>query len=858
MALGLGFAMTVLAGSPGFAASTSELLQQGLYAEEVEGNLDAAIQNYGQVINNRAAQKNQIAQALYRQGMCYLKKKDEAAARADLERLVTEYTNQTELIEQARPVLEDLTNFDPATLMPANTLAYVELGNPGRQIETILAQLKGTPFENPLAAMGGSSRNSGDKSPEDIIGALLNPSMTAEFKKIRGLAVGVTGLANNNPPCIAVLYPGKSDALRGLVLAGLGMAGKPGPDLAGMQTIKLPGKLMAAYDDKVILLAQPAAQLEWCVKQYRGVISEPTLASANSSFATVPKAQRQKNALTLWGNVACLYSNALVLFPRDIPDEIKIANAFVDFPGIDQFILTHAIETDQVAFQADLRFKTNHHCLAYDLVRTPHISPDGLAGVPAEAVALASFSLSQADATRNEKIRGGIQNLTGLDIGRELFANLEQVTLFLLPPDQAAFSRDKNEALLSRLGLALTSHNPAQTRQLLQTLLTANAQAQKGDLSRSNRYPIRIGASQHTCCLEQVQGNTFLTLSEPVLQAAVAAVKQHQSVCVSGPLHDAVAALNPAASKLILVNNALLALWLAPVAKEDLTPAQQAQLAECFAQYSRAAAATTLELSTTEQPDQLALQTSLNHLPPLKDVIAPLMKMNEIAGAARAAAETKRLRQQKPASFPQTSTAPTIDGRADDLWSQARVYPITKKITDSAEKPNQLSAQFRGLWNSNDLFLLIEVTDGILNRDQNLSWHDNDSVELYLDAVNGKSESYGDTDYQFTFNWDPAHPEFGERKHDHTNGVEYALVTTDKGYNVEVKLPWATLQAQPDIGTSLGLEVQVNDNRGTEHRDGKLAWHDQDDQAWLTPRAFGNVKLAAAKIEDGAQGKSAP
>jgi len=66
-------------------ASTSELLQQGLYAEEVEGNIDSAIKIYGEVIKKTDAPRNQIAQALYRQGMCYLKVKDEQAAKVSLD-----------------------------------------------------------------------------------------------------------------------------------------------------------------------------------------------------------------------------------------------------------------------------------------------------------------------------------------------------------------------------------------------------------------------------------------------------------------------------------------------------------------------------------------------------------------------------------------------------------------------------------------------------------------------------------------------------------------------------------------------------------------------------------------------------
>ena len=150
------------------------------------------------------------------------------------------------LSKRPEPVLDDLMNFDPAALMPPGTLIYVELGSPGKQVETILNMLKGTPYENPLAAIGGAPGRSnspqddaGQKSPADIMAALLNPSMMAEFKKIRGSAIGITGIAQNNPPMIVVLYPGKSDALRGLILAGLSMAGTPGEPIEGMQTLNI-------------------------------------------------------------------------------------------------------------------------------------------------------------------------------------------------------------------------------------------------------------------------------------------------------------------------------------------------------------------------------------------------------------------------------------------------------------------------------------------------------------------------------------------------------------------------------------------------------------------------------------------
>jgi tetratricopeptide (TPR) repeat protein len=119
------------------ASSSGELLQQGLYAEEIEGDIAGAITSYEKIISDSSAPKNHRAQALYRQGMCYLKNKEKSQAATVLEKLVAEYPGQSTLVEKAMPILAGLQNFDPAALMPPETLMYLELGSPGEQIETL-------------------------------------------------------------------------------------------------------------------------------------------------------------------------------------------------------------------------------------------------------------------------------------------------------------------------------------------------------------------------------------------------------------------------------------------------------------------------------------------------------------------------------------------------------------------------------------------------------------------------------------------------------------------------------------------------------------------------------------------------
>jgi tetratricopeptide (TPR) repeat protein len=93
----------------GFAAeSPSVLLQKGIFAEETEGNLDAAIRIYQQIVAEGEANRSLAAQAQYRLGVCYQKKGHKDQAIAALRQLITAFPNEGELNEKAQALLRDL------------------------------------------------------------------------------------------------------------------------------------------------------------------------------------------------------------------------------------------------------------------------------------------------------------------------------------------------------------------------------------------------------------------------------------------------------------------------------------------------------------------------------------------------------------------------------------------------------------------------------------------------------------------------------------------------------------------------------------------------------------------------------
>jgi len=840
-----GLVAGALALTSAWAAPASQQLQQGLYAEEVEGNLASAIQIYAGIIADTSAPPNLAAQALYRQGMCYLRLKDDASGKAALEKLVADYPTQTDLVAKGRLALEDLNDFDPASLMPAGTLVYLEFGSPGRQIETVLNTLKGTPFENPLAAMAPQqATNPGGPSPQNLVASLLNPSMIAEFKKIHSSAIGITGIEQNNPPMVAVLYPGKSDALRGIIQAALGMAGAPGEPIEGMQTVNIQGFGQVAFDDRVVIAARPATQLPWCVKQYKGVTTEPSLASTSSSFKRLGKTQRLNNLLTLWANVDAAYAQVLKMFPEGhVPAQLLAANALVDFANVDDLTITHSLQTNGVSSRIELQFKDGHHSLAYDLIRTPNISRAGLAAVPAGAIGVVSFALGSSNSIAAQQIQSRVQDLTGLDIGREIFANIEQVTLFAMPIDTASESKS---FLPGHLGLALTSRNPAQTRQILETAFGTVSKMSGGDTAASGPFKLgKVGGRELNLYIDQVDETTALSMNQDIVHAAIAAAKNHASICDSGPLSHIVSQLPPTASKWIALNAGGVIRLASPLINPGgMSDAQASQWHSNLDQLATAEDAATLEIRTEEEPNSLALNSTAAGLPPVAQILGPVSQL--IALGKHAAQETtaKALRQEAAAVIMPAAKAPALDGSVSDLWQNARQYKLENVIYDPLKSPNDLSGNFRALWDASNLYILVDVTDDILNTNPNKDdWYQSDGVEVYIDGDDAKAPQYGQNDYQYAFIWDKASPQIRETKHNRTNGVEYVFVKTDAGYRVQAKFPWTTIGVKPSAGAKIGLDVHINDNDSGK-RDHKLTWHDGADNAYQSPQAFGNAQLA--------------
>ena len=199
--------------------------------------------------------------------------------------------------------------------------------------------------------------------------------------------------------------------------------------------------------------------------------------------------------------------------------------------------------------------------------------------------------------------------------------------------------------------------------------------------------------------------------------------------------------------------------------------------------------------------------------------------------------------EQAPAAgIAATETAPTLDGKVDRCWANALQYDLENSYYAAPSSDADCSASFKALYDKDNLYVLVDVTDDDLQNDSEEFWLD-DMVEVFIDADNSKRNDYDDNDFQYHFGWDASSPALGESQHENMAGVAAAFAKTDGGYRAEIKLPWSTLGATPVPGTPIGFDVQVSDDDDGGERDSKLAWHAPQDDAYLHPSVFGTAQL---------------
>jgi carboxyl-terminal processing protease len=189
------------------AASATELLEQGIYIEETRGDLKAATEIYGQIVDDPAAGRALLAQAQLRLGLCQLKLGNKPQAISALERLTQQFPDNEKLlaiIEHHMPQLLD-------DILKQIEQRYIHEVDRSDLMETALRAIVGK-----LDASGGLLRTNDLTFLDAREVSQLNESLE---QKVAGIGAALK-LDETNGEVVVTAVLAHSPALRGGVLTG--------------------------------------------------------------------------------------------------------------------------------------------------------------------------------------------------------------------------------------------------------------------------------------------------------------------------------------------------------------------------------------------------------------------------------------------------------------------------------------------------------------------------------------------------------------------------------------------------------------------------------------------------------------
>ena len=194
---------------------------------------------------------------------------------------------------------------------------------------------------------------------------------------------------------------------------------------------------------------------------------------------------------------------------------------------------------------------------------------------------------------------------------------------------------------------------------------------------------------------------------------------------------------------------------------------------------------------------------------------------------------------------------PVLDGEVDAIWAVASTQSFVP-----LEDPADGSGTWQVLYDAENLYVIVDVTDDSLQNDSASSWQD-DSVEVYFDGGNTKlSTPLSGDDHQYTFGWTTDDIQ-GTNIAGYTEGIEHAQVTTDTGWRIEIKMPWLSIQgALAQAGDLIGIDCYYNDDDdGGDSREGKMLSFSAI-EGWNDASQWGTAVLAVApeSVDPGTEG----
>jgi glucuronyl esterase-like protein/cellulose/xylan binding protein with CBM9 domain len=236
---------------------------------------------------------------------------------------------------------------------------------------------------------------------------------------------------------------------------------------------------------------------------------------------------------------------------------------------------------------------------------------------------------------------------------------------------------------------------------------------------------------------------------------------------------------------------------------------------------------------------------------PLRAIFVALMLASAPALARDASKPTNNVLS---AQF--TAASIDVDGKVDAAWSKATPVPIAHAynpaMTDTPDTACPIAAELRALWNGGRLYLLVSVTDPLVST-AGSSALNRDGVEFWIDHFNDKRAKFEEDDGTFTITAAPADMTANRAQNDiygnvssrYLGGYASAVQSNAAGAGYTVEIAWALGEHARANGSTLGLDVGINEADASNTRRCRVFWNTASSERTTNDnREWGTVVLA--------------
>lgn len=505
--LGLGL------GTTAHAESAVDKFHRAFYLEQGTGDLATACKLYAEVADDSSVDGQVKAQAKARLAVC----KEEVASR------------------------------DFMSLMPPDAIAYAEIKRPGDQILKLLEK---------LGLLRDETQPVSATSPR----LAISPSLIREVLGVGGAAVAVTGFnpIQQMPSGVLIFHAGNLEVVRGMIETALPAGATAADPIQGFATFKIEDKVLVTLTNRLVVVSTERGPIEGVVRRLKGdesksLADNPRIAEAvkDRGDSLVFFAVDAKMLMPYVNGVAAAAGGGR---------ELAMAQAILDPASLQSIVGQLGINDEGAFFNFAIRLDKGHHNLVYNFIRTGTVHKDTLNSIPEGAAGFLVAGLNEPSSRFSSQPTAKMETpiVTGLDFGREFFANIISLGVFALPPES---DTPPDGPPIPDVGAVITVNDPSKSeafwRQILGLAsLGAGAPLMEGESVRIEGSEVRTFSFPENVKVHfaTVENDVLIGMTPSAIARSIKAKRSGQSILKDSAFTPCLSRLTADSTKAVFVH----------------------------------------------------------------------------------------------------------------------------------------------------------------------------------------------------------------------------------------------------------------------------------------------------------------